>query len=132
MIEYQRLWDSVVEYCRLIGAGSRYLVQIKVLRPYEHTRGYENFDEFDNHYPRHGREHTSFGRTAFSYARFADSFCGGPRDPNTTLEHIMRDGTIVRCNPTTRIVGVLHVSGFIGTCHVRRDALKWFQNQQKR
>src|ERR1051325_4876197 len=119
MIRFRRVWEGARDRLVRWQAQARYVVAIKVLRPYRFTKGFEDFDEFDSHYPRHGREHSLFGKTAYSYARFADSFCGAPiADPNVILEHVKRDGTRVRCNPQARIVGVLHANNIIGTCHV--------------
>lgn len=124
MIRLRQLW--VVHY-----ASVRYWVLVRVLRPYKFTSGFENQVAFDRHFLKHRNEHSSF-RWAFTYARFADLFCGGSIDANT-LEHVRRhDGATVRCNPQTRIVGVLHANGFIGTCHVHGKAMNWFQQEQTR
>jgi hypothetical protein len=49
------------------------------------------------------------------------------------LQHVrLSDGATVRWNPTTRIVGILHANGFIGTCHVHRNAMNWFQRERMR
>src|SRR5437868_1150591 len=120
MIQFRQLWAAYY-------AGVRYWVLRNVLRAFKFTAGFESFDD---HYRRHGREHRSFGTSAYSYARFADTFCGGPKPP-TTLQHIKRDGTIVRADPNTRIVGILHGDGIIGTCHVRSNWMNWFARQQR-
>jgi hypothetical protein len=110
----------------------RYWLMIRVRRPYRHTAGFADFQDFDKHYRKHRGEHPDFARR-FGYAQFADTFCGGPLGAST-LEHVRRDdGATVRYNTHTRIAGVLHPRRVIGTCYVhRRNGLAWFQGQQMR
>jgi len=124
MIGWPQAW--VARYARI-----RYWVLIEVLKPYRFTAGFEDRVEFDRHFRKHRKEHRNF-RWALRYARFADAFCGGPRDADT-LEHVrLHDGATVRCNPVTRIVGIVHANGFIGTCYVNGKARTWFQREQMR
>jgi hypothetical protein len=105
---------------------------LRVRHPFIHTVGFVNLQDFAKHYEKHRRENPAFA-TAYGYARFADEFCGGPLGANT-LEHVRRDnGSTVRFDTGTQIAGILHVSGVIGTCHVRqRNGLAWFQREQMR
>jgi hypothetical protein len=125
MIEFRQLWAA--RYTRI-----RYWVLRNILRPFRFTSGFESAEDFDDHYRRHGREHPSFGKSAFSYARFADTFCGDPKQVNVLQHKRNSDGATVRCEPLTKIVGVHHENGFIGTCHVRSNAMNWFRRQQLR
>ena len=124
MIRLRQLWAA--GYARV-----RYLVSIKLRSPYQFTLGFEDFEDFNRHFEKHRNEHPAF-RSAYGYARFADTFCGGPTAIHI-LQHVRQgDGASVRCDPLARIVGVLHVGGFIGTCHVNGKALRWFQREQTR
>ena len=122
MIQFRQFWAA--RYARV-----QYWFLDHVLSPFKFTSGFGSFEDFNDHYTRHGAEHPSFGKGVYSYARFADRFCGGPKPP-TILEHVMRDGTVVRVDPNTRIVGILHTGGIIGTCHVRSNWMNWFRKQQ--
>jgi hypothetical protein len=42
----------------------------------------------------------------------------------------MQDGTVVRVDPNSRIVGIRHTGGIVGTCHVRSNWMNWFKRQQ--
>jgi len=110
----------------------RYWLMIRVRRPYKHTVGFANFQDFDNHYQKHRRESPDFA-TSFGYARFADEFCGGQLKA-TMYEHVrLDDGATVRFDTSTQIAGVLHAGRIIGTCHIRkRNGLVWFERQQLR
>ena len=125
MIQFYQRW--VVWYARV-----RYWVLINILRPYRFTSGFESFEVFDDHYTRHGREHPSFGKSVFSYARFADTFCGGPKQVHILQHTRQSDGATVRCDPHSKIVGIHHANDFIGTCHVRSNAMNWFKREQLR
>jgi len=53
--------------------------------------------------------------TEAEYEALADTFLGGPNDPNT-LECIRRrDGALLRYNPVTNEYGVLRKNGIIKT-----------------
>jgi len=137
LIQFRRVQVAVIGWFWLGYGGVRYVVQIKlpsrikILSPYKFTFGFLDFKDFEDHL-KHSREHVSFGRWAFTYARFADAFCGGPRDAAIWEHTRLFDGAIIRCDPNNRIVGILRADGFIGTCHVRGNFQNWFQKEQLR
>ena len=122
MIRFRQAWAAAY-------ARARYWLSIELRSPYQFTQGFEDFEDFNYHFEKHRDEHPAF-RSAYGYAQFADTFCGGPTAVHI-LQHVRySDGASVRCDPLARIVGVLHASRFIGTCHVNSKPLEWFQKEQ--
>jgi hypothetical protein len=87
---------------------------LAVFRPYKYTSGFQSYEKFSDHLQKHGLQ---LGiTTELEFARWTDAFCGGPRGP-TVDEHVRSDdGSTVRFDNATNVCGILHPSGFIGSC----------------
>jgi pyocin large subunit-like protein len=84
-------------------------------KPYQHTNGYESYEDFIYHYNEHASELDL--HSWLDFARWTDLFCGGPKDKDTLECTRRRDGATLRYNHRLNVFGVLRADGYIGTCY---------------